>query len=111
MLSLISGGSYEQPCTAVLAGSGGGTSSASGGGALYVSVEKLLELDGKINSDGFNGDSGGGGASGGTLRITGRHFEGNSNDLHCKLAFVSSPFILVVLQKRYIFVIKVTITK
>jgi len=95
----------------VLAGSGGGKSSASGGGVLYVSAEKLLELDGWIKSDGFNGDGGGGGASGGTLWVTGRHFEGNSNDLHCKLTFVSSPFILVVLQKRYIFAINVAITK
>lgn len=76
-VSLISGSSYEQPCTAALAGSGGGKSSPSGGGVLYVSVEKLLELDGWMKSDGSNGDSGGGGASGGTVRVAGRHFEGN----------------------------------
>lgn len=61
----------------MLAGSGGGKSSASGGGVLYLSVEKLLKLDGWIKSDGSNGDSGGGGASGGTVRVAGRRFEGN----------------------------------
>ena len=75
-ISFVSGNSYEHPCTAEKAGSGGGASLASGGGAVHVNVEKLLELDGSIKADGKNGDSGGGGASGGTVRATGRHFEG-----------------------------------
>ena len=65
----------------MLAGSGGGRSSASGGGVLYVIVEKLLELDGWIKSDGSNADNGGGGASGGTVRVAGRHFEGKGRKL------------------------------
>ena len=80
MFSLFLGSSYEHPCTAVLAGSGGGKSSASGGGVLYVSVEKLLELDGWIKADGVQGDGGGGGASGGSIWVAGRHFEGDTNE-------------------------------
>ena len=76
LISFISGTSYEHACTAELAGSGGGVSSASGGGVLHVNVEKLFELDGWMKANGINGDSGGGGASGGTVRAVGRHFEG-----------------------------------
>ena len=39
-------------------------------------MEKLFELDGWMKANGINGDSGGGGASGGTVRAVGRHFEG-----------------------------------
>ena len=75
------GNTYEHPCTAVLAGSGGGKSFASGGGVIYVSVEKIIELDGWIKADGKSGDSGGGGASGGTMWVAARHFEGDNKNV------------------------------
>ena len=73
------GNTYESVSQAIQAGSGGGVNLADGGGVVFVSVEKLLELDGSIKSDGANGDYGGGGASGGTLWVAGRHFEGHGH--------------------------------
>lgn len=65
----------------MLAGSGGGRSNAFGGGVLYVSVDKMLELDGWITADGDRGDSGGGGASAGTVWVAGRYMEGNQKNI------------------------------
>ena len=52
---------------------------------IYVSVEKMMELDGWIKADGKSGDSGGGGASGGTMWVAARHFEGDKKECHYKI--------------------------
>ena len=51
---------------------------------IYVSVEKMMELDGWIKADGKSGDSGGGGASGGTMWVAARHFEGDKKNVIIK---------------------------
>lgn len=51
---------------------------------IYVSVEKMMELDGWIKADGKSGDSGGGGASGGTMWVAARHFEGDKKHVIIK---------------------------
>ena len=51
---------------------------------IYVSVEKMMELDGWIKADGKSGDSGGGGASGGTIWVAARHFEGDKQNVIIK---------------------------
>ena len=84
IVSFILGNTYEHPCTAVLAGSGGGKSFAAGGGVIYASVEKMMELDGWIKADGNSGSSGGGGASGGTMWVAARHFEGDKKNVIIK---------------------------
>ena len=66
------------------AGSGGGKSFAAGGGVIYASVEKMMELDGWIKADGNSGSSGGGGASGGTMWVAARHFEGDKKNVIIK---------------------------
>jgi len=52
---------------------------------VYVSVEKMMELDGWIKADGKSGDSGGGGASGGTMWVAARHFEGDKKNFIVKI--------------------------
>ena len=81
-LSFASGGSiYESSCSAHQAGSGGGGSSAVGGGVVFSTTDHLLELDGAFRSDGRSAPSGtaGGGASGGTVWVASRHFEGHGS--------------------------------
>lgn len=62
---------YEEPCTASMAGSGG---SKSGGGVIYVTTERLMELEGSLDANAYSYASAGqGGGSGGTISITARY--------------------------------------
>ena len=61
---------YEKSCTASIAGSG---CSKPGGGVVYSTTERLIELDGSINANAYSVAADGlGGGSGGTISVSAR---------------------------------------
>lgn len=62
---------YEHPCTSSIAGSG---ASQPGGGVIYSTTERLIELDGSINANAYmTAKPGEGGGSGGTISLSARY--------------------------------------
>ena len=74
--SATGGVAYDNQALPTIPGSGGGTESpysvgGAGGGAFWLTVTGLLQIDGAISANGGNGGGiGGGGGSGGSIKLT-----------------------------------------
>ena len=62
------------PCSPTTCGSGAG---GRGGGALFLNVLRVLELEGSITTDATSGSSGTGGGSGGSIWSDAFAYEGH----------------------------------
>ena len=58
-------------------GSGGGKNGGTGGGGIRLTGSRLIELEGKVVSNGGNGGGGGGGGSGGILWFDAERIDGH----------------------------------
>ena len=78
ILVLVLGGSkYGSVCNPVFVGSRGGRSGGSGGGAIRLFGSLVVELEGKLVSNGGYGSGSGGGGSGGSIWLDGKEIDGH----------------------------------